>query len=98
MMVLWMEEKKVGFAEKTVAIEAIEEIEAIVGIEAIERIALRGCGEGRGCLWYAISRRRFVLRLCGGGKMVVDGGFFGRMLKKGVKVWNFFVFFVILRD
>ena len=57
-----------------------------------------GGGEGRGCLWYAILRRRFVLRLCGGGKMVVDGGFFGRMLKKGVKVWIFFVFFVILRD
>ena len=37
---------------------------AIVEIEAIERIALRVCGEGRGCLWYAISRRRFVLRLC----------------------------------
>ena len=36
--------------------------------------------------------------MCGGGKMVVDGGFFGRMLKNGVKVWNFFVFFVILRD
>ena len=63
----WMEEnKKSASPKKTVAIEAIE---------AIERIALRGCGEGRGCLWYAISRRRFVLRLCGGGKMVVDGGF-----------------------
>ena len=88
----WMEEnKKSASPKKTAAIEAI------VGIEAIERIALRGCGEGRVCLWYAISRWRFVLRLCGGGKMV-DGGFFGRMLKKGVKVWNFFVFFVILRD
>ena len=75
-----------------------KQTEAIEAIEAIERIALRGCGEGRVCLWYAISRRRFVLRLCGGGKMVVDGGFFGRMLKKGVKVWIFFVFFVILRD
>ena len=30
-----------------------------MGIEAIERIALRGCGEGRGCLWYAIPRWRF---------------------------------------
>ena len=29
----------------------------------------------------------------GGGKMVVDGGFFGRMLKNGVKVWNFFCIF-----
>ena len=28
---------------------------AIEAIEAIERIALRGCGEGRVCLWYAIS-------------------------------------------
>ncbi|MDD6833116.1 MAG: hypothetical protein PUE80_08160 [bacterium] len=83
------ENKKSASPKKTAAIEAIE---------AIERIALRGCGEGRGCLWYAILRWRFFLRLCGGGKMVVDGGFFGRMLKNGVKVWNFFVFFVILRD
>ena len=78
------ENKKSTSPKKTVAIEAIE---------AIERMALRVCGEGRGCLWYAISRRRFVLRLCGGGKMVVDGGFFGRMLKNGVKVWNFFCIF-----
>lgn len=84
--------KKVGFAEKNRGYRSYR------GDKAIERIALRVCGEGRVCLWYAISRRRFVLRLCGGGKMVVDGGFFGRMLKKGVKVWIFFVFFVILRD
>ena len=91
----WKRTKSRLRRKKTAAIEAIEAIE---GIEAIERIALRGCGEGRGCLWYAILRWRFVLRLCGGGKMVLDGGFFGRMLKNGVKVWNFFVFFVILRD
>ena len=57
-----------------------------------------GGWRGQGLFMVRHLRWRFVLRLCGGGKMVVDGGFFGRMLKNGVKVWNFFVFFVILRD
>ena len=59
-------EQKVGFAEKTVAIEAIE---------AIERIALRGCGEGRGCLWYAILRWRFFCDYVGVAKWWWMGDF-----------------------
>ena len=60
-MVLWMDgrEQKSASPKKTAAIEAIE---------AIERIALRGCGEGRVCLWYAIPRWRFFCDYVGVAK------------------------------
>ena len=57
-----------------------------------------GVWRGQGLFMVRHLEMAVFLRLCGGGKMVVDGGFFGKMLKKMVKEWIFFVFFVILRD
>lgn len=61
--------KKSALPKRTAAIESIEEI------EAIERIALRGCGEGRVCLWYAIPRWRFFCDYVGVAKWWWMGDF-----------------------
>lgn len=91
-MVLWMEEKKVGFAEKNRGYRIYR------GDRGYREDSTAGVWRGQGLFMVRHPEMAVFLRLCGGGKMVVDGGFFGRMLKNGVKVWNFFVFFVILRD
>ena len=85
-MVLWMDgrEQKSASPKKTAAIEAIE---------AIERIALRGCGEVRGCLWYAILRWRFVLRLCGGWQNGGGWWIFWKNAKKWGESVEFFCIF-----
>ena len=65
MMVLWMDgrEQKVGFAEKNCGYSSYRGDRGYR-----EEMALRVCGEGRGCLWYAISRWRFVFDYLGVAK------------------------------